>query len=294
MIGVIGVTFSYRDIPVEVLKEKYANEHSQFIDINGLEVHYRIEGEGPNLVLIHGTAASLHTWDGWTERLKDQFRIIRFDLPAFGLTGPSEARDYSIAAYTSFLDEFVEAIGLESFSLAGNSLGGGIAWSYAAQHPEKTEKLILVDATGIPNEKGDAAVFKMARNPVLGKLFEFITPKLFIAKNMNEVYYDDTKVTEALVTRYHDMALRDGNRIAFRDRAHVINPDITNQLSKITSPTLIIWGENDEWIPVSSAYVLQDKIAAAEIAILNEMGHVPMEEDPETTAFLVKEFLLNN
>lgn len=290
---VLVATSAYSDIPIEQLKAKYANAESQFIDINGLDVHYRIEGEGPNLVLIHGTAASLHTWDAWTEILKKDFRIIRLDLPAFGLTGPSLTRDYSIGAYRDFVDAFVDAIALDTFSIAGNSLGGGIAWAYAAAHPEKIEKLVLIDATGIPDDKGDPPVFKMARNPILGKLFEFLTPKSFIKKNMKEVYYDDSKVTDSLVTRYHQMALRAGNRIAFRDRAHVVNPDRTAELAKITSPTLIIWGEEDEWIPVSSAYQFQDKIEAAELAIMEEIGHVPMEEDPETSAAIAREFLLN-
>lgn len=292
-VSVLVVTTSYADIPVEELKEKYANEQSQFININGLEVHYRIEGQGPDLVLVHGTAASLHTWDKWTELLKDQFRIIRFDLPAFGLTGPSAERDYSIQAYSAFVHQFVNAIELDTFSMAGNSLGGGIAWAYAATHPEKVEKLVLIDATGIPDDKGDPPVFKMARNPILGTLFEFLTPKSFIKKNMKEVYFDDSKVDEEIVTRYHDMALREGNRIAFRDRAHVVNPDRTDDLAKIMSPTLIIWGEEDEWIPVSSAYVFQEKIQEAELAIMEDMGHLPMEEDPETSAAIAREFLLN-
>lgn len=292
-ISILLVTTFHSDIPIEELKEKYANEQSQFIDINGLEVHYRIEGQGPDLVLIHGTAASLHTWDAWTEILKDHFRIIRFDLPAFGLTGPSAERDYSIQAYSDFVHDFTEALELDTFSIAGNSLGGGIAWAFAAEHPEKVEKLVLIDATGIPDDKGDPPVFKMARNPILGTLFEFFTPKSFIKKNMKEVYFDDSKVDEELVTRYHEMALREGNRIAFRDRAHVVNPDRTADLAKIRAYTLIIWGEDDQWIPVSSAYVFQEKIQEAELAIMEEMGHVPMEEDPETSAAIAQEFLLN-
>jgi pimeloyl-ACP methyl ester carboxylesterase len=290
---VVFTTTYYADLSVEKLKEKYTNEHSQFININGLDVHYRIEGEGPNLVLVHGTAASLHTWDGWTDILKEDFRIIRFDLPAFGLTGPSLDRDYSIAGYTDFLHDLTQAIGLDSFSIAGNSLGGAIAWSYAAQWPDQIEKLILIDATGIPDDQGDPAVFKMARNPILGVLFEYLTPKSFIAKNMKEVYFDETKVDEALVNRYHQMALREGNRVAFRDRAKVINPDITDQLERITAPSLIIWGEEDAWIPVESAYVFDEKIANSDIYIMENMGHVPMEEAPEITANISKEFLLN-
>lgn len=298
-LGVLGVLIVlvansfYADLSVEELIDTYANEQSQFIEIQGSRVHYRIEGEGPNLLLLHGTASSLHTWDGWNEQLKDHFRIIRLDLPAFGLTGPSAARDYRIAAYTAFLHEFVEAIELERFSLAGNSLGGGIAWSFAAEFPDKVEKLILVDASGIPDNRDDPAVFKMARNPVLGKLLEYITPKSFIKKNMKEVYFDDGRVTDELVSRYHDMALRAGNRVAFRDRASAVNPDITDKLPSIMAPTLIIWGQEDEWIPVDNAAVFAERIPNAAVVIIENVGHVPMEEAPETSANIVLKFLLN-
>jgi len=290
-LAIFLVFSSYGDISVEELKAKYTNAASQFININGMEVHYRIEGEGPDLVLLHGTAASLHTWDAWTALLKEEYRVIRLDLPAFGLTGPSPDRDYSIQAYTKFLDSFASAIDLDSFAIAGNSLGGGIAWSFAAQYPEKVEQLILIDASGIPDDKDDPAVFRMARNPILGKLFERVTPKFFIRKNLTEVYFDDSKVTDALVNRYHDMALRTGNRIAFRDRAHVVNPDITHQLSKITAPTLIIWGAADQWIPLNNGYVFQNNLPYSELMIIDEVGHVPMEEDPETSATLAIDFL---
>lgn len=284
---------SYSDIPLATLKTKYTNEHSRFIKIDGLDVHYRIEGQGPDLLLLHGTAASLHTWDDWTELLKKDFRIIRLDLPAFGLTGPSPSVDYSIAGYTSFLSAFTHAIGLDSFSVAGNSLGGGIAWAYAIKHPDQIEKMLLINASGIPNNGDDPAVFKLARNPVLGKLLEWVTPKSFIEKNMKEVYFNDLKVDEELVTRYHEMALREGNRKAFRQRAQVTNPDLTDLLPTISAPTLIMWGEEDEWIPVKNAYYFHESIPNTQLAVIPQLGHVPMEEAPDVTSAIARSFLLN-
>ena len=146
--SLLFVVLSEADLSVDELKSKYANEKSQYIDVQGMSVHYRIEGNwsAPALVLIHGTAASLHTWDAWVDYLAPHFKIVRFDLPAFGLTGPSPARDYSKEAYVEFLNNFTQEIGLTSFHLAGNSLGGDIAWNYAATYPEKVDKLVLVDA----------------------------------------------------------------------------------------------------------------------------------------------------
>ena len=184
-----------------------------------MQVHYRDEGKGFPIVLVHGTAASLHTWDAWTHELKKTNRVIRMDLPAFGITGPNKDADYSIEAYTTFLHSFLEKLQLKKFHIAGNSLGGNIAWNYTADYPENVEKLILVDASGLPTNKEQPAIFKMAKTPVLSSLFLYVTPKFLIKKNIDEVYADNSKVTDELVTRYHKMALRVGNRKAFVDRA---------------------------------------------------------------------------
>ena len=209
----------YSDIPVEDLKKKYANEFSKFVEVDGMQVHYRDEGEGTPIVLIHGTGSSLHTWNDWTEKLTENYRVIRMDLPAFGLTGPNKDADYSIKKYTDFLNRFLSKINIDNFHLAGNSLGGNIAWNYAAEHPEKVQKLILVDASGLPTNKPQPWIFKMAKTPVLNSLFLYMTPRMVIKDNMEQVYEDDTKITDALITRYHEMALREGNRKAFIDRA---------------------------------------------------------------------------
>ena len=130
------------DISVLELKKTYANQYSKFIEINGMNVHYRDEGEGQAIVLLHGTGASLHTWDKWTEELKNNFRVIRLDLPAYGLTGPHPENKYSLPDYSSFLNSFVESIGVDNFILSGNSLGGAIAWYYASEYKNKV-KLFL-------------------------------------------------------------------------------------------------------------------------------------------------------
>jgi len=142
-----------------------------------MNVHYRDEGEGFPIVLIHGTAASLHTWDDWTDELKKTNRVIRMDLPAFGITGPNKNADYSLQAYTDFLNSFIDKLKLEKFHLAGNSLGGNIAWNYAADYPQKVEKLILVDASGLPTNKEPPSIFKMAKKSIIKKSLFICDPK---------------------------------------------------------------------------------------------------------------------
>ena len=285
----------YADISVEDLKNDYANEQSQFIEVNEMQVHYRDEGDGFPIVLVHGTAASLHTWDAWTHELKKTNRVIRMDLPAFGITGPNKNADYSLEAYTTFLHSFLEKLQLKKFHIAGNSLGGNIAWNYTADYPENVEKLILVDASGLPTNKQPPAIFKMAKTPLLKTLFLYVTPKILIKKNIEEVYADDSKITDALVDRYHKMALRIGNRKAFIDRAKtdfgldsIVN---INKLKSIQTPTLLIWGAQDLWIPLGNGIRMDRILVNSKLEVLENSGHVPMEENPNESLEILKNFL---
>ena len=288
----------YSDISVEDLKNEYANEHSQFIEVDEMNVHYRDEGEGFPIVLIHGTAASLHTWNAWTDELKKTNRVIRMDLPAFGITGPNKNADYSIEAYTIFLHSFLEKLKLEKFHLAGNSLGGNIAWNYTADYPDKVEKLILLDSSGLPTNKSQPAIFKMAKTPLLNSLFLYITPRFLIKKNIEEVYEDDSKITDKLINRYHKMALRVGNRQAFIDRAKTdFKPDAIanqNKLKSIQTPTLLIWGAKDLWIPLDNGIRMDRILVNSTLKVIENSGHVPMEENPIESLKLMNEFLFTS
>ena len=286
---------SYADISLEELKKEYANEQSEFVEINGMQVHYRDEGNGFPIVLMHGTAASLHTYDAWTKQLSKEYRVIRLDLPAFGLTGPNKNADYSIESYTKFLSQFLEKIKVDKFYLAGNSLGGNIAWNYAAEYPEKVLKLILIDASGLPTFTPQPPIFKMAKTPILNSLFLYITPKFIIRKNIEQVYADKLKVTDALVTRYHKMSLRTGNRKAFIDRAktdfNLAEKVNLVKLKSVKTTTLLIWGAKDTWIPLGNGKRMDSMLPNSKLVILKNSGHVPMEENPKESLEFLKSFL---
>jgi pimeloyl-ACP methyl ester carboxylesterase len=285
----------YSDIPVEELKKKYANEFSKFIEVDGMQVHYRDEGKGTPIVLIHGTASSLHTWNDWTEELKKTHRVLRMDLPAFGITGANANADYSIQNYTRFLQEFLSKVNVDNFYLVGNSLGGNIAWDYAAEHPEKVKKLVLIDASGLQTNKPQPWIFKLAKTPVLNSLFLYVTPKAVIKDNMEQVYHDDSKITDELITRYHEMALRTGNRQAFIDRAKTDfklgEKSNLEKLKSIKTETLLLWGENDLWIPLDNGKRMNSLLENSKLVVIKNSGHVPMEENPTASLSLILDFL---
>lgn len=292
-VGVLFVVAYRPDIPLVELQARYATDASRYIDVFDMPVHYRDEGEGPTLVLLHGTGASLHTWQGWVDTLGYQFRVVRLDLPGFGLTGPDPDGDYSIERYVAFLDAFAMALGLDRFHLAGNSLGGEIAWKFALAHPSKVEKLVLIDAAGFPRAAAPnpSLAFRLARLPLLGNLLALFTPRSMYERSLLEVYGDDSKVTDELVDRYYELSLRPGNRQAFVARVRQADDDVAADPRGITQPTLIQWGMDDRWIPVGDGQAFKLAIEDSRLLVYPGVGHVPMEELPGPTARATLSFL---
>lgn len=292
-LAIVGLLTQFKaDIPRHEMIARYAQAPSQFLTLDQQEVHYRDEGQGSPILLLHGMGASLHTWDQWTLALQDSFRVIRVDLPAYGLSGASPSHDYSLKAYVQFIDDFVERLALDSVSIAGNSLGGAIAWSYAAAHPNQVDKLILIDAWGFPdpNRKPTLGI-QLARTPVLQQIVRYVTPRSLIEKSIYEVYGDDSKVTPEIVDRYYDMMLAEGNREAFIARQDSPFPFKGERLSAIYHPTLLLWGEEDKWIPLSTADSFMQALPNAQLISYPGVGHLPMEEIPEQTVQDARRFL---
>jgi len=292
----LSVFFGYSDKSLDELKSKYAQDASKFIVIDNMNVHYRDEGNSLDslpIVLIHGTSSSLHTFDAWTSSLKNKKRVIRMGLPGFGLTGPFINQQYSIDNYVIFMEHFLSAKGIKKCILAGNSLGGEIAWSFTVKNPNIVDKLILIDAAGYPLEsKSIPIAFRIARIPVLNKLMTYITPRFLVKNSVENVYFDKTKVTKPIVNRYFELTLRKGNRQALIDRMSFFKTSNSIQkIKNIQQPTLILWGEQDLLIPTKSAYRFHDDIPNSTLVILKKSGHVPMEESPKKSLDSVLSFL---
>lgn len=267
------------DIPFGQLAGRYAYADSRYVEINGMNVHYRVTGTGEPIVLLHDANSSLHTWEGWTDSLARYYQVISVDLPGFGLTGPHPQGSYSGFMYANFFEHFVRQLNLRSFHLAGNGLGAQIAWFYAAEHPERLRKLILLDAPGFES-KSTPWIQLLAKTPVLNRLLWRITPRAFICLMLEDMYADDKKVNETLVERYYEMLLRPGNRKAFTDRAQVIeNRPPISLIEKISTPTLILWGAEDTRISPEFAYEFHRKIRKALLKIYQNAGHWPQEEN---------------
>lgn len=269
------------------LAAKYAGPASRFLTLApGLRVHIRDEGprDAPVIVLLHGSNASLHTWDDWARRLSGRYRVIRYDQWGHGLTGAHPRRDYSEPAYVVALDLIARRLSLPPFILAGNSFGGEIAWKYAAAHPNRVKALVLVDAAGAPAARPAKLPigFRIVQSPVLAPLVRHLTPRFIIESSLKDSVSVQRIVTPAMVDRYFDLLIHPGNRQATLDRATFrraqASPDM---MARLTMPVLLMWGADDKLIPLANARWFATNIKGAQLIAYPGIGHIPMEEAPD-------------
>ena len=298
----IGMALSRApDRPVETLVARWAPPPSDFIEVQGMPVHFRDEGprQDPEpVVLVHGTGASLHTWEGWVQALKSHRRVITFDLPGFGLTGPRPesgpgATDYRAATDARFVLELLDALKVQRFVIGGNSLGGDVAWRVAVLAPARVARLILVDAAGPAFQAESIPLgFQIARVPVLNRIGEHLLPRSVVLSSLQNVYGDPSRVSSALVDRHFELTLREGNRRALTQRLARWTPGEGAQaIATLRLPTLIIWGGRDRLIPPTVAQVFNRDIPGSDLIMFDDLGHVPHEEQPQRTVQPVLTFL---
>jgi len=259
-------------------------------------VHLRDEGpkDAPAIILLHGSNADLHTWQPWVDALKTRYRVIRFDQVGHGLTGPDPNNDYSVANFASDIGEVADKLGVQSFVLGGNSMGGGHAVAYALAHPDRVKGLILVDAAGAPiakKSKGNIG-FTLARTPVINRIMNYVTPRSMIEQSLRETVSNEAIVTDAMIDRYWELLRYPGNRDATRRRfSGKWNTFSPQQMAEIKVPALVIWGEDDRLIPVEAGLWYDKYLPNSRLVVYDGIGHLPHEEAAQRSAAYVSRWL---
>jgi pimeloyl-ACP methyl ester carboxylesterase len=272
------------DTDPAAMRAKYANAASQFIDVgDGLRVHVRDEGNrtAPAIVLLHGSNDSLQTWDPWVAKLQSSYRVIRLDLPGHGLTGPHPKGDYSNAAFADVVNAVTSKLGVKRFTLVGHSMGGGIAVSYALEHPAKLDQLVLIDAAGGPVSKDVSLpiAFQVAKMPILSNLMNVVTPRGFVEQSVRQSMAQQSVINDKMIDRYWELLRYPGNREAtgarFRSAPVLFN---ATQVHTPQIPTLIMWGENDTIFPLATGQWFAANMPQAKLITYKGVGHLPMQE----------------
>jgi len=296
VIGAVWL-FSEPDIPRSDLEAKYAKAPSQFIMLpDGARAHVRDQGPktAPVLVLVHGSNASLFTWVPWVNRLDKDFRVVTLDMPGHGLTGAVPNGDYSQEGMVKFTLEVADKLHLAKFAIGGNSMGGGVAARFAEEHADRLTHLILVDAGGMQTAFGDKVplAFRIARMPVINRMMLYVTPRSIVTEGLNDAIVHKEIIDDRMIDLYWDFARMEGTRAATLKRFSLPwTNDVENDIGKIKTPTLILWGEEDHLIPVEAAHKFNSAIAGSKLIVYPATGHIPMEEVPDESANAVRAFL---
>lgn len=303
MLTALAVSISRApDRPVQSLVARWAPLPSDFIELDGMVVHLRDEGPREDrhpLLLLHDIGSSLHTWDGWAAALRRERRVIRIDLPGAGLTGPRPDGDYRVEASARFVVDLLDTLKLPRVQLAGNGRGGEVAWHVAAMAPARIDRLVLANPTGLPWRAGhEPEVFTVARLPLVHWLSESLLPRDVLAATAESLYADPAKVTAERVDRSFELLLREGNRRALHEQVLLLRADAgqskadaERRLAPLVQPVLLLWGQQDRWLPADLADRLAAHAPMATLVRLPNLGHLPQEEDPAASLAPVKAFL---
>ncbi len=277
------------DKPRAALEEAYAGEYRT---VDG--VRLRLRDTGPSdaqaIVMLHGFGASLETWEDWAKALSARYRVIRFDLPGFGLTGADPTGDYTDARSMKILGDLMDQLDVDRASLIGNSLGGRIAWNFAALHPDRVINLALISPDGFASPGFDYG--RQSETPLIMRALPYTAPRSMLKANLAAAYGNPEALSEASVTRYHDMMLAPGVRPAILARlSQVLLREPGPTLARIQAPTLLLWGEKDGMIPISNADDYLRHLPNATLVRLPGLGHLPFEEDPVRSLLPLERFL---
>ncbi len=303
-----GAVLLYKgDLPAAAVDAKYSSDASRFLIMpSGARVHFRDQGNrsGRSLVLVHGSNASLHTWEPWVSLLGDDYRIVTMDLPGHGLTGRVPDDDYGTEAFVATVKAVVAEVGLEQFVLGGNSMGGGVTWQYALRHPADVRAMILIDASGLwswreaASSEADNSGERPLAFELLGKTWfravaRHLDPYTLTVQGLKSAYNNSPVVNDALIARYYELSLREGTRVATMKRfgSFRADPAAEPDLSVLTAPTLILWGDRDALIPTSVARRFAQVLPRSQLIIYPDVGHIPMEEIPQRSATDVRAFM---
>ena len=285
------------EIRYEALEAKYAGTGSGFVDLPGeVRMHYQAAGDPalPVIVLVHGYGDSFIGWEGWTPVLAKEHRVISIDLPGHGLTRSPEGYRASAAGFVSLVDSFATALGLTRFAIAGNSMGGGVAWQYALAHPERLSALVLADAAGwpMPPPEDLPLAFRILQYRIGRWTLAHIDNRPLIAEGLRKNVYDPAVITEALIDRWAEFQRAPGHReiLVSADLGSLASASDT-ALAALHVPTLVLHGEVDPIIPLASGQHFATAIPGARLISYPKVGHLPQVEIPAQSAGDVAKFL---
>ncbi len=263
----------------------------RFIQVGRERIHVLEAGTGPAVVLVHGGQAWGYAWrHQLTPLAAAGFRAMAPDLPGSGYSDLPADYDYSVRGLSNFLGTLLDALGFSQAAFVANSAGGLPVLDFAIRHPERVTALVLASSCGVSHR--EPLLWNLVRWPGLGEGMRlFLSPRL-VADNLGQMVYDKTLITDEVVSAYYEPLCRPGAWRAMLRLERSWRPGwVEANLERIAAPTLIIWGNNDPYHPLTMAQEFGRRLPEAQVITLPACGHLPQEEHPEEFSRLGVEFL---
>ena len=271
------------------------SDYSHFADIDGVRIHYQEKGTGTPLVLIHGYTSSTYSWKDVFEPLAKTFHVIALDLKGFGFSAKPDG-DYTRRAQAMLVTHLLEHLKIEKAWLCGNSMGGEVALNVALANPERVAGLILIDSAGVEVPGSGSLTPGYLLVPVIGRLMIALslTSDKLVREGLEKSFYDRMKVTpDRLVNYYRPLKTRGGQLAALRARTQWGMFPVEAELARIVVPTLIVWGAQDQLIPLAAGHRLSSLIKDSKLVVFDNCGHLPQEEMPARTVDEITQFVFS-
>ncbi len=294
VLALLWLWWSNRDLSMAVLENEYGGDNLQRVSLDSVNLAYKVEGQGPPLVLVHSHFYTMRQWRSWVDILSEHYRVIRFDLTSHGLTGPDPSGDYSHKRGAALLGDFLDHLEIEKAVIVGSSTGGALAWHFAADYPERTDALVLINAPGMPRVTNK--YMERGMPAWAGYLF-YLLPESLFKPFLQAPVVNKSLITDSMVREFHRMYRGEGNRWAEFERMRAWQPeDTAPYLARITAPVLILWGEENPQLPVEHVAQYREQLmnaARVQTRVYPGVGHVIPIEAPAQSARDTREFLEN-
>ena len=269
-------------------------DYGTFEAVGPMKIHLMHEGEGKPIILIHGFTASLYTWRFNIPKLGEEFSVYALDLPGFGYSDKPLDFDYTLDGYAKFITDFMDAKGIKKATIVGNSMGGGVAIKVATLFPDRVEKLVLIDSMGYPSES-HFLPFTLMGIPVIGDVLMSLNYRAVVEKSLTGgVYYDNSFVTDEVVDAYYNVyATENAKKTPLIVIRTIFNayPITGDEIKSIAVPTLVLWGQSDNLIPVADSAAFGMDIGGACVVTYPEAGHMPQEEKADLVNNAIANFV---
>jgi pimeloyl-ACP methyl ester carboxylesterase len=294
------IVFYRRDLSVERVKSLYLTNDSYLVNLeisslegNPLEIdiHYIDKGEqsDPTILLLHGAFSSSHTFIPWAESLvASGYRVLLMDMPYFGLSGGFEDNITSYRRSAAVVKALLDHLSIDNIHMGGNSLGGAVSWYFASEYPSITNSLILIDA--VPPKLATRNTNGLISHPWVAGFTSQLTPRFLLKQILRSAYGDISRLDDETIDRYYDILRKKGTRKSILTTQPEIDyTDHVDRLLSIKTPTYLMWGKKDTWIPIISydIFLLALNIERVNRVMLDGVGHLPMEEKPDTVSYYI-------